>query len=98
MPWSRLELFTWISNTVTVGIVTGSRMTSAVRGSAHMDIKPANTLLKISPDGTGKVAKLADFGLSIVAFEIVEDRSRVRSINEHRQLLFRNVSCRDKMP
>ena len=51
-----------------------------------MGIKPANTLLMINPDGTGKVAKLADFGLSLVAFEIVEDRSRVRSINEHRQL------------
>ena len=43
------------------------------KGIAHMDIKPANTLLKISPDGTGKVAKLADFGLSIVAYEKAND-------------------------
>ena len=43
------------------------------KGIAHMDIKPGNILLKISPDGKGKVAKLADFGLSIIAYEKGED-------------------------
>ena len=38
-------------------------------GIAHMDIKLENVLLKITPDGQGKVVKLADFGLSTVAFE-----------------------------
>ena len=43
------------------------------KGIAHMDIKPGNILLKISPDGKGKVAKLADFGLSIIAYHKRED-------------------------
>ena len=42
------------------------------KGIAHMDIKPENVLLKITPDGKGKVAKLADFGLSIVTFGVDE--------------------------
>ena len=38
------------------------------KGIAHRDIKLPNVLLQINPDGQGKTAKVADFGLSSIAY------------------------------
>jgi serine/threonine protein kinase len=39
------------------------------RGVAHLDLKPQNILLSSSEDGSGPVAKVADWGLSKMLLE-----------------------------
>ena len=47
-----------------LGIVKGVHHMHS-RGICHMDLKPANVLLKISPDGQNKIPKIADFGCAV---------------------------------